>query len=250
MCSLCSGSALAEPSDSVSVTAGAGVVSSYLWRGTEQAGLSIQADASVAWQGASLSFWANNPMHKDETKEIVLRLDYQRWGVNIGLIDYWHSGIDEKERFFRYAKDDGPHKLELNLGYTHRWFSVQAYLCFFGDDFKPALTNPKRAYSTYVELSVPWQFKNGLLLEGMIGVCPWKSAGHYVGEMVEEGGTLKPMITAEYLYAGSFSAVKVAVRATKDIKLPGGFTVPLFAELHTNPYMQTANVACGAAIRF
>ncbi len=242
--------ATAATADSVSVTAGAGVVSSYMWRGTEQAGLSLQANASVEWKGAALSFTANNPMHKGETKEIVLRLEYRRWGANIGLIDYWHSGIDKKDRFFKYGKDDGPHKLELNAGYTHRWFSVQAYLCFFGNDFRPSLTEPQRAYSTYIELCVPWQFRHGLKVEGMLGICPWKSAGQYYGELVEENGKARPVITAEYLYAGGFSAVKAAVRVTKDISLPAGLQLPVFAELHANPYMQTANVSCGAAVRF
>jgi hypothetical protein len=39
-----------------------------------------------------------------------------------------------------------------------------------------------------------------------------------------------------------------SVRATKNLKLRG-VTLPIFAELHTNPYMQTAHIMGGIGVK-
>ena len=51
-----------------------------------------------------------------------------------------------------------------------------------------------------------------------------------------------------YFYADGPTCVMASVRATKNLKLRG-VTLPIFAELHTNPYMQTAHIMGGIGVK-
>lgn len=233
----------------LSVKGGVDMASSYLWRGKHLADLSLQPYGTIAWKGLQLGAGANLPLHKDEQKEIRLNISYTRYGVNVGLTDYWHSGIDERDRFFYYKNEEGPHKLEANVGYTCKWFSVQAYMFFYGDDFKPSIKEQKRANSTYIEAGVPFSV-GGVDLDASIGFTPFKSAGHYTLKLPEDPNEIRPIIQADYFYAGGFAVVKASLRASKDLSPSEKFHVPVFVELHTNPYLKTAHMMCGAGIRF
>ena len=238
---------------SLKVSGGIDLVSAHLWRGTKLAEQSLMPHGEVSWRGLSLSAGATLPLHKDETKEIRLRLGYSLYGFNVGLTDYWHSGIDERDRFFVKENGDGPNKLEANIGYTCKWFSLQAYTFFFGNDFLPFINIPgnrqKRAYSTYVELNVPFRV-GGVDLDASMGITPFKSAGHYTITVEQDGNQLKPIVQGDYFYAGGFSCIKAALRGTKTIQITQGVRLPVFVELHTNPYMQTVDMMCGLGVRF
>lgn len=233
----------------LSVKGGVDVASSYLWRGKQLAELSLQPLGAIRWKGLQLSAGANLPLHKLEQKEIRMNLSYTLFGVNVGLTDYWHSGVDERDRFFYYKNEEGPHKLEANLGYTHKWFSLQAYMIFYGDDFKPSIKEKQRAYSTYIEAAVPFSI-GSVDLDAQLGFTPFKSAGYYTMSMPDDPKEIRPIIQAEYFYAGGFAMVKAALRATKDLSPTEKFHVPVYVELHADPYLKTAHVLCGAGVRF
>ena len=55
--------------------------------------------------------------------------------------------------------------------------------------------------------------------------------------------------THDYFYAEGPACVSASVRATKEIRLRGGLTLPVFAELNTNPYLQTARIMGGIGIK-
>jgi hypothetical protein len=221
---------------------GADVISHYMWRGQDKGGFSVQPSISGSWQGLSLNVLGSTGFSSDDAQEIDLNLNYERWGVNIGVTDYWETGIDENNRYLHVEKD-GAHLLEGNIGYTCKYFGLQAYTLLWGDDYK---WNGERAYSTYVELSVPltlggidWQLRGGF--------TPFESAGVRTPK-TDSSGYLTGKYDYFYFYAEGFACVEAALRATKTLDI--GFSkLPVFAELNVNPYLQTAQMVFGVTIR-
>lgn len=218
------------------------LVSKYMWRGSELASISLQPALEVSWQGLSLEATASTGFDKDDLQDIDLTLMYSRWGFNIGVIDYWTKDADSENRYFRYTSD-GPHQLEANLGYTCKYFSLQAYTMFGCNDFK---INGDRAYSTYIELSVPFR-AGGLDWKVSAGITPMESAGYTSTRTVQ--GLLKEITVVDknYLYGEGFTCNMASVRATKTFCFKN-FKLPVFAEFHANPYLQKANFLAGISI--
>nr|MCR5714751.1 hypothetical protein [Bacteroidales bacterium] len=150
------GAATAKAQDMVETTIGTDFVSSYVWRGLELGDVSMQPTLGVSYKGLSLSAWGSvglsNPA---DTKELDLTLAYSIEGFNIGVTDYWfNAGLDPLNRYFAYAADCTNHVFEANIGYDFGFASLQWYTNFAGNDgLTPA---EKRAYSSYVEVSVPF----------------------------------------------------------------------------------------------
>lgn len=223
----------------------AGVVSNYMWRGLNLAGVSLQPQVKLAWQGLSLEATANTGIDKEDLRDLDLTLDFSRWGFNIGITDYFNYNVDAKDRFFYYSGgEECPHALEANLGYTCKYGSIQAHTMFYGNDYK---INGKRAYSTFIELDVPFRAA-GLDWDVMVGITPFESAGVSHQEKVEgEDGKMKTVILGDWVYGDSFTCNMAAVRATKNLVFKH-CRVPVFVEFHANPYLQRANFILGVAI--
>jgi hypothetical protein len=227
-------------------------VSHYMWRGQDRGGISIQPMAELNWKGLSLGLNGNTGIDKEDEQEIDLTLGYKRWGFNIGVTDYWQTGMDLKGRnlYFSYDPAKDAHQLEANIGYTHKYFSVQAYTIVWGNDFKyntvedwKERTNGDRAFSTYIELNVPVYFA-GLDWDFTAGVTPFESAYDLEEYQDQYGSTRYKKV---HSYADGPTCVMGSVRATKNFEF-GDMKVPIFAELHTNPYLQTANFLFGVRI--
>ena len=223
----------------------ADLVSRYMWRGLDMAGISLQPNVSVAWQGLSLAANASTGFEKDDLQDLDVTLGYSRWGFNIGVTDYWTKDVDPRNRYFYYGEGmECPHQLEANLGYTCKYGSIQAYTMVYGNDYK---INGDRAYSTYIELSVPFR-AGGIDWDIRAGVTPMESAGtSYEEKITTETGRTKTVLRGDYLYGESFTCNMASVRATKNITFKT-FKMPVFVELHTNPYLQRANLILGVSI--
>ncbi len=222
-------------------------LSQYLWRGIEKGGISIQPRARVEWRGLSLQLSGSTGLESKDNKEINATIGYHLGGFNIGVTDYWTSGQDYKGRdlYFYFDPQATAHQVEANLGFSCPYFSLQGYTMLVGRDFKydsvlDALynVNGKRAYSTYVELNIPF-YMGGLDWDLTGGVTPFESAGKPVN--TDDG------IVREYFYAKGFACVKASLRATKNFEL-GDIKMPIFAEIHTNPYMQKAWLVVGVRV--
>lgn len=219
----------------------ADIISHYMWRGQDRGGFSIQPTMSLGWQGLSLSAFGSTGFSSDDPQEINLNLGFERWGVNIGVIDYWETGIDENNRYLHFEKD-GAHQLEGNIGYTCKYFSLQAYTVLWGHDRK---WNGDRAYSTYVELGVPFSL-GGVDWQLRGGFTPFESAGERIPKV--ENGYYTGKYDYNYYYAEGFACVEAALRATKTLDI--GFSkMPVFAEMNVNPYLQTAQMVFGVTIQ-
>lgn len=242
---------LLKSDDGVKATVQADVVSRYIWRGLELAGFSLQPQVSVSWRGLSLTAEGSTSLDKDGYRDLDLTLGYQLGPVNIGVTDYWSTGVDSENRYLYYDQHKGAHIFEGNLGFTCKYFSLQGYCMFWGNDFKvPAdsrvSNGDERAYSTYIELGIPFK----------LGSCDWQlTVG---GTPMESGGTwevqahetllgLEDIPVRVYEYAEGPACCVASLRCTKELKL-GSLRLPVFAEFNSNPYLSKASMIFGLSI--
>ena len=221
----------------------ASLVSRYMWRGTDLGGISIQPEAGISWKGLSLSAFGNTGFDKEDEQEFDLTLGYEYKGFNIGVTDYWFTGVDPENRYFFYKDKETAHQLEANIGYTSKYFSLQAYTMFWGNDYK---INGDRAYSTYVELSVPFR-AGGLNWDARVGITPMESAGYTTTRTVSSIYGDMTVLEPHYFYGEGFTCNMASIRATKNLQYKS-LRLPIFAEILTNPYLQKANFLVGVSV--
>lgn len=222
----------------------ADIVSHWWWRGMDMSGVSIQPGATIGWQGFKFSVFGSTGFESNDRREIDLGLQYSFYGINIGVTDYWNNTVDPDHRYFYYNEKKGGHLYEANLGYACKYFSLQAYTIFWGNDHK---ISGDKAYSTYIELGIPFVL-GGVDWDLKAGISPFESAGYQTEtEMVDGLGSTYKKYQQYYYYGGGLSCVMASLRATKNLDL--GFTeIPVFAEFHTNPYMRKADLLLGITI--
>lgn len=221
------GAATAKAQDTVETTLGTDIVSSYVWRGLELGDVSIQPTLGISYKGLSLSAWGSTGLSTPaDTREFDLTLAYTLGGFNIGVTDYWfNAGLDPLNRYFAYAANCTNHVFEANVGYDFGFASLQWYTNFAGNDgLTPA---GKRAYSSYVEINVPF----------VLGGVDWTATAGAV-----------PFVTDFYGVEG-FGVVHVALTASKDIRITDSFSIPVFAQVAANPYSRDAFLVFGITLQ-
>ena len=217
----------AKAQDTLETTIGTDVVSQYVWRGQDLGGVSVQPTLGLAYKGLSLSAWGSAGLSNPaDTREFDLTLAYTVGGFNIGVTDYWfNAGLDPLNRYFAYAADCTNHVFEANVGYDFGFASLQWYTNFAGNDgLTPA---EKRAYSSYVEVNVPF----------VLGGVDWTATAGAV-----------PFATDFYGVEG-FGVVNVALTASKDIRITDSFSIPVFAQVAANPHSKNAFFVFGITLQ-
>ena len=217
----------AKAQDTLETTIGTDLVSQYVWRGQDLGGVSVQPTLGLAYKGLSLSAWGSTGLSNPaDTREFDLTLAYTIGGFNIGVTDYWfNAGLDPLNRYFAYAANCTNHVFEANIGYDFGFASLQWYTNFAGNDgLTPA---EKRAYSSYVEVSVPF----------VLGGVDWTAVAGAV-----------PFATDFYGVEG-FGVVNVALTASKDIRITDSFSIPVFAQVAANPYSKNAFFVFGITLQ-
>lgn len=203
----------------------ADIVSQYIWRGQELGAISLQPTLGVSYKGLSLAAWGSVGISEPtDTKEFDVTLSYSVCGLNIGVTDYWFNTPNEK--YFMYDTHSTSHVFEANIGYDFGIASLQWYTNFAGNDgFNKS---GKRAYSSYVEASVPFK----------LGGAEWTAS---IGAV--------PYATTFYSEANGFAVTNLSLSATKDIKITDTFSVPVFAAINTNPSTQKAFFVVGLTLQ-
>ena len=217
----------AKAQDTLETTIGTDLVSQYVWRGQDLGGVSVQPTLGLGYKGLSLSAWGSAGLSNPaDTREFDLTLAYTVGGFNIGVTDYWfNAGLDPLNRYFAYAADCTNHVFEANVGYDFGFASLQWYTNFAGND---GLTpDEKRAYSSYVEVNVPF----------VLGGVDWTATAGAV-----------PFATDFYGVEG-FGVVNVALTASKDIRITDSFSIPVFAQVAANPYSRNAFFVFGITLQ-
>ena len=150
----------------------AAIVSHYMWRGQDLGNVCLQPEIGVSWKGLELSLEGSTGFTRDEYEELDVHLFYNYKGFNIGVSDMWaESALDP--RYFSYKSTQTGHQFEGQIGYECDYGSLTWRTIFAGNDYK---INGKRAYSSWIELSVPFKLCN-LDWDFRLGVCPYESAG-------------------------------------------------------------------------
>ena len=213
--------------DEIETTIGGDVVSSYIWRGQDLGSASLQPTLGVSYKGLSLSAWGSVGLTEaSDTKELDLTLSYAIGGLNIGITDYWfNAGLDSEARYFKYDAHGTNHLFEATAGYDFGIASVQWYTNFGGND--GTNKDGKRAYSSYMEVVVPFTFS----------AIDWTATAGAV-----------PFATTAYDTTG-FAVTNLSLKATKGIKVTDTFTVPVFAQVAANPCSQKAYLVLGFTLQ-
>jgi len=213
--------------DKIETTVAADVVSSYIWRGQDCGNVSLQPTLGIGYKGFSLSAWGSVGLSDPtDTKEFDLTASYSVGGFNIGITDYWfNAGLDPDNRYFMYNAHSTNHIFEGNIGYDFGFASLQWYTNFAGND--GVNKDGKRAYSSYVELAVPFS---------LAGV-DWTATAGAV-----------PFATSFYNTTG-FAVTNASLKATKDIKVTDSFSIPIFGQIVGNPCSQKAYLVFGFTLQ-
>ncbi len=188
-------------------------VSSYIWRGQDLGDVSLQPTLSIGYKGLSLTAWGSVGLSDpSDTKEFDLTLGYTLGGLNIGITDYWfNGGLDPENRYFKYDAHGTNHVFEANVGYDFGLASLQWFTNFAGND---GMNNDgKRAYSSYIELTVPVPF------------------------------------STDFYGTDGFAVTNLALKAAKEIKVTDTFSIPVFGQVVANPCSQKAYLVLGFTLQ-
>ena len=210
----------------IETTISGDIVSSYIWRGQDLGNVSLQPTLGIGYKGFSLSAWGSVGLSEPaDTKEFDLTLGYTIGGLNIGITDYWfNSGLDPENRYFMYDAHGTNHVFEANIGYDFGLASVQWFTNIAGND--GVNKDGKRAYSSYVEVAVPFK----------LATVDWTAT---VGAV--------PYATDFYGTTG-FAVTDVSLRADKEIKVTDSFSIPVFGQVTGNPCSQKAYLVFGITL--
>ena len=220
-------SAAALAQEKVETTISGDVVSSYFWGGQVLGHVSLQPTLGIGYKGLSLSAWGSVGLSDpSDTKEFDLTLGYTIGRFNIGITDYWfNSGLDPENRYFKYDAHGTNHVFEANVGYDFGFVGLQWFTNFAGND---GMNNDgKRAYSSYVELSVPFK----------LATVDWTATAGAVPFSTDFYGT------------DGFAVTNLALKATKDIQVTETFSVPVFGQVVANPCSQKAYLVIGFTLQ-
>ncbi|MBR5716311.1 MAG: hypothetical protein IKX59_06955 [Bacteroidales bacterium] len=214
-----------EPGPSVTFSVGADIVSSYLWRGQECGGFSVQPSATVTFNkaGISIGAWASAELfEKGEDALNMTEFDLSlTWNpieaLTVGVTDYYFhtDGYFGTWNFNSCSS----HTLEANLAYdfgplAFAWNTVVA-----GCDLGP---NDDRAYSTYVEVSAPWKL-GGIDGSATIGASLWDDSFTQID-------------------TDGFKVCNVTMTANKEL-----FNLPFYGQVVYNPASDKIYFAVGVS---
>ncbi|MDR0953921.1 MAG: hypothetical protein LBM20_00880 [Rikenellaceae bacterium] len=204
-----------QAQDKAEVSVGADLVSSYVWRGVYQTGVSFQPGMSLDWKGFSVGAWGSTDF--DSFKEFDLSLGYSIGGLSLGVTDYWWSGQGAPY----FAHPGSSHLIEGTVAYTFgESFPLTAsWSTFFAGADKKA--DGKQQYSTYIELSYPFTL-GGVDMSMAVGAAPWLSPAWLP---VDKEG---------------FQVANISLTAAKEL-----YSLPMFVQVAANPATDDVHLVVG-----
>ena len=213
--------------DKVETNVGADIVSSYIWRGQDLGGVSIQPSLSVAYKGFSLGAWGSIGIDQNDAKELDLTLGYSTGGFSVSVTDYFFNG---GPGYFHYGANNTMHTFEAQIGYDFGPLAINWYTNFAGAD--GVNKDDNRAYSSYISLAAPFSL-GGLEWSAEIGATPWATTFYNISD--------SPYCTGSH----GFAVSDISLSASKDIKITENFSIPAFAKVTLNPRTEGAYFVFG-----
>lgn len=176
----------------LSLEVGADVVSSYLWRGQNLGGISIQPSVTLDWKGLHVSGWGNigadNWTFEELNPELDITIGYDNYGVKLDLTHLYYFG---GEAYFpkggfkpNLSPDSASSTIEAHIGF-HLGDLVESVplsldwhtTIFGGDCYLNEAGEWQRAWSTYIQVGYAFNLPLGIMLNTSIGITPWR--GYY-----------------------------------------------------------------------
>ncbi|MCB9017043.1 MAG: hypothetical protein H6544_00355 [Prevotellaceae bacterium] len=193
----------------VEFSAGADLVSSYVWRGSRVTGASFQPSVGVSYAGFSLGAWGSSNF--DNTiNEVDWTLGYGVGGFSVGVTDYFGPYVDaEAPKYFA----DKSHILEATVGFDFGSVCEKFPLSIvWNTNFLNDLDEAEdERYSTYVELGYPVSVGD-VQLAFAVGLTTWDG-----------------------MYSDGLNVVNLSITGSKEIKVTDSFSLPVFSQVILNP---------------
>ena len=220
----------------VSFSGGADIVSTYLWRGVYEAGVSFQPTLVMTAGNFSATAWGSVDFASTTYKEMDLTLAYTLGPVTLSLADlYWTGAYTDREsvdrNYFRFGSDS-PHRVEVGASWVVSEkvpFTLSWYTVLFGAADVNA--EGERAYASYFEVAYPFSVK-GVDMKAGVGMVPWNAVGTY-------GIDRDFYVQNVFLNAGK----------SWNIKGTESMSIGIFTNLVWNPAMEEVNFGGGFSFR-
>lgn len=199
----------------VTVSAGADIVSSYIWRGMYCGPASIQPGISLSAGNFSIGAWGSTSF-ESTWREFDLYAGYSIGNFSVLVTDYFFPRDlpeGEDRGYFKYAD----HVFEGTLGYSFGEslpLSLAWNTNFAGDD----------DYSSYFEASYSIPV-GGVNVDLILGATPWKGA-----------------------YSDGFALINASVKASKEITITDSFSLPVFTQAIVNPDTKDVFLVFGVSL--
>lgn len=219
------------------------VVSSYIWRGLNVAGLSFQPEVAIGYGGFEIAAWASigadNWAFTNFSPELDLIVAFKRWGLSLQYLHmhYFDKTNGQPTRFFdykNYAPGCGGNTSECRLGYRisdqiplsflwcTRFAARDGYMVHDDATGEDIL---KRAYSSYFELGYDFRLPEDWVITAKIGMTPWKSL--YTG------------------YEGNFAVNNIAISLSRNFVIRDYCNIGIYGRAMLNTYgINKSNVIC------
>lgn len=169
--------AVAGGQDRIKASAGADLVSGYVWRGRESGDVGIQPSVPLSWKGLSPAARGSASWGSEYAKELDLTLGYAVGGCSVPLTDYGFSkgtnfktGVGVSGKYFHFGSQSTLHVYEAQAGYDFGFLAVDWYADTGGNDGRKK--DGKRVYSPCFSLSSPFRL-GGLDRDATAGAVPW-----------------------------------------------------------------------------
>ena len=202
----------------VSFSGGADIVSTYLWRGVYEAGVSFQPTLVMTAGNFSATAWGSVDFASTTYKEMDLTLAYTD-----------RESVDRN--YFRFGSDS-PHRVEVGASWVVSEkvpFTLSWYTVLFGAADVNA--EGERAYASYFEVAYPFSVK-GVDMKAGVGMVPWNAVGTY-------GIDRDFYVQNVFLNAGK----------SWNIKGTESMSIGIFTNLVWNPAMEDVNFVGGFSFR-
>lgn len=202
---------------------GSDFVSRYVWRGIDFGNSpSIQPYMAYSIAGFEIGAWGSFATNGADMQEVDLYASYTflKDMISIGATDYFFpSSAVSMNNYFDYSDSTTGHYYEANLSFNGTEkvpISFSANYMFYGAD---------KDNSWYFEL-------------GYNGTCKIVDYNVFIGATPGAGIYLTDLDPEDDKPADGFSIVNVGFGVSKDIKITEKWSLPVFAQLITNPQAQ------------
>jgi hypothetical protein len=186
------------------------IVSSYVWRGTQYSGVSIQPTLDFTAGGFSIGSWGSAGF--DGFLEMDLYAKYAfNFGLSLGVTDYYYPGSD----VFDHSTETGSHGYEINLGYGIKGLSLSA---------------------NYI--------LNEAGAAGTVGGDKYFEIGYAFNKFSIFAGAGDGWHTPDH----EFGVVNLGLSTSKEIKITDSFSIPLKASAILNPTTKQYYLVAGITL--